>query len=86
MDDKTAVEECPVCALWKTKVEFLMLPCGHDDICRSCIIQTYRSRNRKCPVCRKLITHSFIQPYLVTAATTTNQTISVQNHVCTTIQ
>jgi hypothetical protein len=56
--------ECPICGHSKGAGDFILLSCGHNNICNDCIVNAYRSRNRKCPICRHLITHGEISHLL----------------------
>lgn len=48
-------KDCVQCADQKPQTLFVRLSCGHEDVCSGCIVNNYRRRNRKCPVCRARI-------------------------------
>ena len=51
-------DEDEVCAICMDEInDPVVTPCNHT-FCRECLVATYHSRNRKCPLCRHRLTRS----------------------------
>lgn len=51
---KPKEQQCAICM--SEKAEFLVIPCGHKCGCEGCLSQIYGQSDKKCPVCRKIMT------------------------------
>eukprot|EP00949_MAST-11_sp_MAST-11-sp1_P002502 g2502.t1 len=57
--DDTATEDVDICKIcFVTKIDTVILPCGHLAICKECgkMLMKHDSTQPRCPICRKPVT------------------------------